>query len=84
MKDIYFDGHERPDVLDYRQEFLAEMAQLEQWMPIPSDNDIMVLIEPNLNKGDKRHILVTHDESVFYANDSKKNLLETYWTSASS
>ncbi|RGB31071.1 hypothetical protein C1646_606786, partial [Rhizophagus diaphanus] len=31
------------------------------------------LIEPNLNEGDKRHILVTHDESVFYANDSKKH-----------
>ena len=29
-KDIYYDGHERPDVLAYRQEFLAEMAQLEQ------------------------------------------------------
>ena len=74
-KDIYYDGHERPDVLKYRQEFLAEMIQLEQWMPKPSDNDIMILIESNLNEGDKRHILVTHDESVFYANDGKK----TFW-----
>lgn len=74
-KDIYYDGHERPDVLKYRQEFLAEMAQLEQWMPKPSDNNIMMLIEPDLNEGDKRHILVTHDESIFYANDGKK----TFW-----
>jgi hypothetical protein len=74
-KDIYYDGHERSDVLEYRQEFLAEMEQLEQWMPKPSDDDIMILIEPNLNEGDKRHILVTHDESVFYANDGKK----TFW-----
>jgi hypothetical protein len=74
-KDIYYDGHERSDVLEYRQEFLAEMEQLEQWMPKPSDDDIMTLIEPNLNEGDKRHILVTHDESVFYANDGKK----TFW-----
>ena len=74
-KDIYYDGHERSDVLEYRQEFLAEMEQLEQWMPKPSDDDIMILIEPNLNEGNKRHILVTHDESVFYANDGKK----TFW-----
>ena len=66
-------------MLEYRQEFLAEMEQLEQWMPKPSDDDIMILIEPNLNEGNKRHILVTHDESVFYANDRKKpfgNLLD--------
>jgi hypothetical protein len=74
-KDIYYDGHERPDVLAYRQEFLAEMLQLEQWMPKPSDDDVMTLIEPVLNEGEKRHILVTHDESIFYANDGKK----TFW-----
>jgi hypothetical protein len=74
-KDIYYDGHERPDVLEYRQKFLVEMAQLEQWMPKPSDDNIMILIKPNLNEGDKRYILVTHDESVFYANDGKK----TFW-----
>ena len=44
-------------------------------MPKPSDDDIMVLIKSNLNESDKRHILVTHDESVFYANDGKK----TFW-----
>ena len=44
-------------------------------MPKPSDNNIMILIEPNLNKGNKRHILIIYDESVFYANDSKK----TFW-----
>ncbi len=41
-------------------------------MPKLSDNDIMILIEPILNESDKRHILITHDELVFYANDSKK------------
>ena len=71
-KDIYYDEYEQSDVLEYWQEFLAEMKQLEQWMPKPSDDDIMILIEPNLNEGDKRHILVTHDKSVFYANDGKK------------
>ena len=40
-------------------------------MPKLSDNNIMRLIEPILNKGDKRHILITHDKLVFYANDGK-------------
>jgi hypothetical protein len=51
------------------------MAQLEQWMSKPLDDNIIILIELVLNEGDKRHILVTHDESVFYANDGKK----TFW-----
>jgi hypothetical protein len=41
-------------------------------MPKPFDDDIMILIEPNLNEGDKKHILVTLDELVFYTNDRKK------------
>lgn len=39
------------------------------------DEDITVMIEPQLNPNEKKHILVTHDEFVFYANNGKK----TYW-----
>ncbi|GBC05634.1 hypothetical protein RclHR1_06330004 [Rhizophagus clarus] len=45
------------------------MAQLEQWMLKPLDDNIMILIEPILNESNRRYILITHDESVFYAND---------------
>ncbi|GES76473.1 hypothetical protein GLOIN_2v1780252 [Rhizophagus clarus] len=41
------------------------------------DNNITVLEELILNKNEKRHILITHDESIFYANDRKK----TFWES---
>ncbi|CAH1771368.1 5167_t:CDS:2, partial [Entrophospora sp. SA101] len=37
----------------------------------PDENDIMMIIEPSLNPGERRHILVTHDESIFYSNDGK-------------
>ena len=47
-------------------------------MPKPSNDDIMILEEPILDVNEKRHILVTHDESVFYANDGKK----PFWGSA--
>jgi hypothetical protein len=73
-KDVYYDGHERPDVIEYRQDFLNEMLELEKWMPKPL-NDVMILEEPILDVNEKRHILITHDESVFYANDGKK----TFW-----
>lgn len=74
-KDIYYDGHERDDVVKYREIFLTQMEEFERLMPRPDENDIMVIIEPSLNPGDKRYIIVTHDESVFYSNDGKK----TFW-----
>ncbi len=39
------------------------------------DEDITIIIELQLDSNEKKHILVIHDESVFYANDGKK----TYW-----
>src|SRR6266496_4282567 len=74
-KDVYYDGHERPDVIEYRKHFLNEIFELEKWMLKPLDDNIMVLEEPILNENEKRHILITHDESTFYANDGKK----TFW-----
>ncbi|CAB4374922.1 unnamed protein product [Rhizophagus irregularis] len=28
-KDVYYDGYERPDVIEYRQKFLHEISELE-------------------------------------------------------
>jgi hypothetical protein len=74
-KDIYIDGHERPDVVLAREKFLDELSAFENLMPTPSEDDIMILNEPILAPEKKKHILVVHDESIFYANDGKK----TYW-----
>ncbi len=35
-------------------------------------------VETNLNKNNKRYILITYNELIFYANDNKK----TFWESA--
>ncbi len=51
------------------------MEKLEKLMPNPMDEDITIIIELQLDSNEKKHILVIHDESVFYANDGKK----TYW-----
>ena len=70
---MYLDGHERPDVVDYRQQFVECWMGYEQhfhrW-----DHDETELPRPNgfLVPGaiGRFHlVLVTHDESTFYQND---------------
>ena len=69
-KGIYFDGHERPDVLEYRTNFLKKMEEFEQLMPTFEGNN-MEQKDPILPNGKKLHIFVTHDECLFYANDDR-------------
>ena len=73
---MYIDGHERDDVVEYRQGFVARWKENErrfhQW-----DNDGNELPRPKGFLvpgaiGRFRLILVTHDESVFYQNDERK------------
>nr|CAG8622882.1 7196_t:CDS:2 [Entrophospora candida] len=74
-KDTYLDGHERPDVILAREKFIEKISSLEKLMPTLSEDDITILNEPTLVPGETKHIMVVHDESIFYANDGKK----TYW-----
>src|SRR5947199_1226794 len=37
-KDIYYDGHERDDVVKYRKIFLTQMEEFERLMPRPDEN----------------------------------------------
>ena len=72
-KGIYFDGHERPDVLEYRVTFLKKMEEFEKLMPIFEGNN-MDQKNPILSDEEKLHILVTHDECLFYANDDRPTI----------
>jgi hypothetical protein len=80
---MYIDGHERPDVVEYREGFVARWKEYDKRMNI-YDND------GNLERGPERKaqpgdgpipadgrpfklILVTHDESTFFQNDRKKS-----------
>ena len=69
---IYYDGHERADVVERRREFLVEMAEFEKLMCKYSGPDCMTVTPPTLAEGQKEHILVVHDESTFYTNDDEK------------
>ena len=70
---MYVDGHEREDVVAYRVKFLQRMKEYMRRM-VTYDNDGNP-IEPQgfpVEGGPFRIILVTHDESTFYANDRRK------------
>lgn len=79
---MYIDGHERPDVVEYRNQFIQRWQEYEKRMFI-YDNDGNIQYTPKgfpvAQAGRFRLILVTHDESTFYANDRCK----TGWSHSS-
>ncbi|UZO10264.1 uncharacterized protein OCT59_001859 [Rhizophagus irregularis] len=72
-KSIYYDGHERPDVVEYRKSFLDEIYSYEKYMA-KYEGETMERIPPILESDDKEVILVTHDECIFYSNDGKRGV----------
>ncbi|OAD73769.1 hypothetical protein PHYBLDRAFT_168203 [Phycomyces blakesleeanus NRRL 1555(-)] len=73
-KDIYYDGHEREDVIAYRQKWAKRMMVYKKKMATFSENEETVVL-PVLRSDEIEHVLVTPDESTFYANDGK----DTMW-----
>lgn len=70
-KGVFVDGHERVDVVDYRQnEFCPRWISLRSEFP-PYDPETKALRIP-LAPAIRPVILVTHDESTFSANDGTK------------
>lgn len=75
-KDVFIDGHERPDVVEDCQKFLQKMKDLEPYLVEFESNGV---IKPKVYPVDcvvgdyKRQpvIVITHDECTFSANDGK-------------
>ena len=72
QKGVYFDGHEREDVVEYRQKFTDRLHDLNR----RCDYDGHV---PNLAEGEKPLIIIHHDESTLYANADQSY----YWSDGS-
>lgn len=70
QKGLYYDGHERSDVVDYRQnKFLPQMEKLRPWLAEYVVGDV----ENKVDKGSVHPlVLVAHDEITAQANDGKK------------
>ncbi|KAF7330951.1 hypothetical protein MVEN_02435000 [Mycena venus] len=77
---MYVDGHEREDVVAYRAAFVKRWLERYEPRMVEYDNDGNVkktpdgyVLEGKLQGQPFRLILVTHDESTFYANDRRKD-----------
>ncbi|QRW10466.1 DDE superfamily endonuclease [Ceratobasidium sp. AG-Ba] len=66
----YTDGHERPDVVEYRMKYyVPEWFKLETRMRSwHEDKEIL----PTLKEGEKIVVVWFHDESTFYAHDRRR------------
>ncbi|PVH67279.1 hypothetical protein DL98DRAFT_384146, partial [Cadophora sp. DSE1049] len=74
-KGVYVDGHEREDVIEYRQEdFLPKIASYVRLSTNYQEDDkgVFHAIPPTLQKGEKEHVIYYHDESCFHSKDYSK------------
>jgi transposase len=75
QKGYYTDGHNRIDVTAYRDNtFLPRMVDLERRMREYSGPDMTDIKEPALRQGERRVVVITHDESTFYCCEGKPML----------
>lgn len=72
-KGVYIDGHEREDVVQYRNAiFLPKFYELlPRTVTWNEEGDMHI---PQLPEGQKPIVVVTHDESTFNANDGRRNI----------
>ena len=72
---MYVDAHEHEDVIQYRNKFIGRWKEYEKrYLKFDNDrNQTNQLVGfPATQIGHFQIILVTHDESTFYANDCRK------------
>ena len=71
-KGLYYDGHDRPDVVSYRQNIFIPFIQgLKHWLIqySPENVEEEVYIAPK-NYVERRLVLCAHDEMTAQANDA--------------
>ncbi|CAB4395573.1 unnamed protein product [Rhizophagus irregularis] len=73
-KGVYYDGHERPDVVAYRNEWLKRMFEYRKSMKDFDGDMLDVVLEPQFKPGEKELVHVTHDECHFYVNDEQQKI----------
>ncbi|KAI5116463.1 hypothetical protein M0805_006723 [Coniferiporia weirii] len=67
-KGIYVDGHERPDVIESHTKFLRDIEQYEK-LSRRYEEETLAPLPLNLGPGEREHILIVQDESIFHVND---------------
>ena len=71
-KGLYFDGHEREDVVEYRRIFLNKILALQSThLPPPTCTSGQTEELIGNNEFEKRLVMIYHDESSFHANEGQ-------------
>jgi hypothetical protein len=70
-KSIFYDGHERSDVVEARNKFIKDVAQLRAYSIRydGDDCDIPVLVDPEILGDNRNTVFVYHDESTIHAKE---------------
>ncbi len=81
QKSVFFYGHEREDVVEYKKTILSEMKSLlPHFVEFSDDGSILPKVYPDdcaIERSDRRPvIMITHDESTFSANNCRRKI----WT----
>ncbi|KIO14505.1 hypothetical protein M404DRAFT_60519, partial [Pisolithus tinctorius Marx 270] len=69
-KGVYMDGHEREDVVKYRNEVYLHKMQEFEYRMVQFDGPELTKIEPDLRPCERRLKVYYHDECSFHANDN--------------
>ena len=71
-KSVYIDGHERDDVVEYRNLYLRKLEILSSTLlPPPSCDDCLTAIATGNPSATKHLVLIFHDVSSFHANEAQ-------------
>lgn len=73
-REIFFDDHEREDVVAYRNVWSQRMVEYMGRSDFYEGDQLENVVPPKLQEGEQKIVFVTHDESTFYANDGKNDL----------
>lgn len=74
-KTIYYDGHEREDVVLYRNQWSKRMMDRKPYMDeFLRNEEATWVIKAGLRSEEQRLVHVTHDECTYFANDGKSKL----------
>ncbi|OAD74318.1 hypothetical protein PHYBLDRAFT_144765 [Phycomyces blakesleeanus NRRL 1555(-)] len=73
-QDVYYDGHERQDLIQYCYAWAMRMIGYKQCLSDFTGEDEEIEMTSLLLENQKKLVMVTHDESTFYAHDEKVDM----------
>ncbi|KNF05618.1 hypothetical protein PSTG_01427 [Puccinia striiformis f. sp. tritici PST-78] len=70
-KSLYFDGHERPDVVESRKKYVDDYNSLQKYSRIHvGDNlDVLSEVDPDILGDNRETVFIFHDESTIHSKE---------------